>query len=332
MKLNKYFVFKIVSAIYLGFYSIFLIDIRANLIDSALAKNNFFQYLYLFIFIICIKRVIIIDESLSDYYYDKLKSSNELKIINKFKKLPIHMVEEQSFKNLYETCFSESDYLREFINSTSKIVTSLITIIGTIYIFFKVSRILAFSLSAFVLIQILIEYYSNKKNGDIWKNYKSNMRLANYLSNVLINGKYLSERKIFQTYNFFNKKFVGEYKNASKTNSRLGKQRLYKDIIYDISFIALVVFSIFQFSFNELKFANIGIISSMLYQIIDIRFFISDLVAAFFNCQKGFFIKKQYDKLLDEKEEKMGNITIDKIYSIEFCDVVFSYPNSKKRF
>lgn len=331
MKENKFKILKYIVYILFGVYSILMIKARTYLLDGGIMGGEFLKYFLPFIFLIVLNRLLlIIDAKISEYNYNLLKTNNELSLINKFNHLPVSLLETPETKNLYDACFTESDYKRKLINSSAVILKNLIIILGSIFILFMYNKLFAFSILVFVLALIIMEHFSLKKAGDIWSNYRANMRRANYYSNVMINSSFLSERKIFRSTPFFNKKFVKEFSYATKKNQKLGVGRFIRDFLYEFLFIALIIFYILFFTKTTNKVVSIGLFLSLFYQLIEMKFNIGELVLSYFDYKTAKIIDDKFSDFLNLKEESEGDKNLERINSIEFCDVYFSYPNSDR--
>lgn len=331
MKEKTFRIYKYIIYALLGLSSILMIGFRRDLIDVGIGQGAFFRYFIPFIIVIGLRRILmIVDRRMSKVNYSLLQTKNEEDLIDKWAKISIADLENPDNRNLYDGCLSESSYKEKLIDSQALMIKNLIIILGTLFILFAYNNLFAILLLAFVGILISIEGFSLRKAGDIWASYRSNMRRANYFSNVLINSKYLSERKVFATSEFFNDKFSNEFFSASKVNKALGRGRFIRDMAYDLGFIGLIIFYVLTFARPNAPGFSLGLFTSLFYQLIEVKLTVSDLILNFFSYKSAKVVENNYMKFFDLSEEKTGDKPLDTIKSIEFKDVHFTYPHSDK--
>lgn len=331
MKEKTFRIYKYIIYALLGLSSILMIGFRRDLIDVGIGQGAFFRYFIPFIIVIGLRRILmIVDRRMSKVNYSLLQTKNEEDLIDKLTKISIADLENPDNRNLYDGCLSESSYKEKLIDSQALMIKNLIIIIGTLFILFTYNNLFAILLLALVGLLISIEAFSIRKAGDIWASYRSNMRRANYFSNVLINSKYLSERKVFATSEFFNQKFSDEFSSASQTNKALGRGRFIRDMAYDLGFIGLIIFYVLTFARPNAPGFSLGLFTSLFYQLIEVKLTVSDLILNFFSYKSAKVVENNYMKFFDLSEEKTGDKPLDTIKSIEFKDVHFTYPNSDK--
>ncbi|MFR1324625.1 MAG: ATP-binding cassette domain-containing protein, partial [Ezakiella massiliensis] len=331
MKEKTFRIYKYIIYALLGLSSILMIGFRRDLIDVGIGQGAFFRYFIPFIIVIGLRRILmIVDRRMSKVNYSLLQTKNEEDLIDKWTKISIADLENPDNRNLYDGCLSESSYKEKLIDSQALMIKNLIIILGTLFILFAYNNLFAILLLAFVGLLISIEAFSLRKAGDIWASYRSNMRRANYFSNVLINSKYLSERKVFATSEFFNQKFSDEFSSASQTNKALGRGRFIRDMAYDLGFIGLIIFYVLTFARPNAPGFSLGLFTSLFYQLIEVKLTVSDLILNFFSYKSAKVVENNYMKFFDLSEEKTGDKPLDTIKSIEFKDVHFTYPHSDK--
>ncbi|MCI6609455.1 MAG: ABC transporter ATP-binding protein/permease [Ezakiella sp.] len=330
-KLNKFFACKSILAFLLGLYSIFMIFFRSYIIDSV-KSEYFFIILFSFVGLVFLKRIILIfDKKISDYNYEFYKSDVERELISKFKKIAISDIEDSNVRDMYDAAINESGFNKDLIDNASKIIKSLIIFLGTIFVLFKFSVFYSVIALLFIIVMLFIEAYNFNKSGDIWKNYRANMRMANYYSNVLINNEFLSERKIFRTETFFNDKFIKSFKSAADKNKLIATRRFSRDFIFEILFVVLIISFIFKFvNLLKINMISIGLFMSLFYQLIEVKSSISEIVFSYFNYNNARLKKNNFDNFMNLENFADGNLPIDNINTIEFCDVYFSYPGAEK--
>lgn len=331
MKEKTFRIFKYIIYALLGLSSILMIGFRRDLIDVGIGQGAFFKYFIPFIIVIGLRLILmIVDRGMSKVNYSHFQVKNEEDLIEKWTKISIADLENQEIRNLYDGCLAESSYKEKLIDSQALMIKNIIIILGTLFILFTYNELFAILLLAFVGILISIEAFSLRKAGDIWTSYRSNMRRANYFSNVLINSKYLSERKVFATSEFFNEKFSYEFSSASKANKALGRGRFIRDMAYDLGFIGLIIFYVLTFARPNVPGFSLGLFTSLFYQLIEVKLTVSDLVLNFFSYKSAVIVENNYKKFFDLEEEKTGDKALDTIKSIEFKDVHFTYPHSER--
>lgn len=330
-KQNKVFLAcKISAAVALGVISILMITIRSNLLDSAMNKGNFFRSLSIFV---AVNAAVVIVGIFENYFSTKRYAENESNImkelVDKHLSMSVEDLDNSEVKEKFDRVVSAGDFLVDYSESISFLFKAAVSILGTLFIFFRIDSKSTLALFIILTIFAFIEWKSSKKNAEIWVNYRKNMRRANYFSNVLINPIFSGERKIFNTTDFFKNKFDNSFSDAAKKNESLGFKRFVRDFSYDFVFMILILFFIRAFSTGVSKGnISVGIFTSLFYQIVGIRIVVSEALSRYFKFVNAKNKKSSVQKFLEESTDLDGSKNLQKIDTIEFKDVHFSYPGS----
>ena len=217
-KQNKVFLAcKILTAVALGVISILMITIRSNLLDSAMNKGDFFRSLLIFV---AVNAAVVIVGIFENYFSIKRYAENESEtmkeLVDKHLSMSVEDLDNSEVKEKFDRAVTGGDYMMDYSESISFLFKAAVSILGTLFIFFRIDSKSTLTLFIILTIFAFIEWKSSKKNAEIWVNYRKNMRRANYFSNVLINPIFSGERKIFNTTDFFKNKFDNSFSDAQK--------------------------------------------------------------------------------------------------------------------
>lgn len=214
------------------------------------------------------------------------------------------------------------------------VLTKTVSIMLSIFIIFKYNYLLALItiLSSIPLI-IYQKIYFNKKS-KLEKKLINNNRKKEYFADVFTDVSMQLEMKLYSTEDYFFKKYINYWKMIYKENSNFETKNLFYSILFFIcsiiSEIIALIFSVFDFinggiGIGTLQY-NINIVMSFKSDILQINTLITSMGEA------GLKINDILEFLnIEPLIEGTGKLILNEdLFDIEFKNVYFKYPNSKK--
>ena len=260
---------------------------------------------------------------------EKILYYQKMEFINHQKNIFYQQTENTSF---YDDYYNANEYINRgsnihIMNQLQIIFSSLLTIVGLIYLLKEVS-IIALGLS-------LIIYFIKIKNKKIYefeiKNTNSR-RKENFYVWGFTNSKYIKENRLFETFPYISKEIDRASIELTKKcvqQFNLSSKYSIIPIILDGILIFIIYFSmVLSFKFRSL---TVGDYSMILAAFISFSSTINAIIKASSAINNENFYFDKYNEILKsyELENNKEKIKINKVNSIEFKNVSFQYPNTE---
>lgn len=265
-----------------------------------------------------------------------LRTHYKQKMLQKLKKIQFKHFESEESIEIINKAYSRAEEaaLHIFPNYFARFISSLIGIIGILYIFAKVRWWLLLSiLLPFVLDTIL----SSKNQYDIYsemETYWGKEYRYSVLGNMLKSREYMRENKLFRLTNYL----INVYRERLHLRNKEFESFYFKNLWHhflqqNIARLSQIVNALLLLLIYLRGGMEIGQLISMTLALF------TTLSAALEGCgsvlkslsyQVKFY--EYYDRYFTLSEDEYGEIdTVPNCASVEFCDVSFAYPGSDKK-
>ena len=317
------------------------------LIDIVVSAYSHAVFNLRFLYILLILRLVtfIIQEaflSLQNYIdlllWTKLPVELYRVVLLKLSQLDLQYFEDSNFKDILQRI--KESYTWRPLNMISAIFYTFQSLTGLILAVVIISTLNIFLGIFITLIALPVFLNQTKYAKTIWGLWEENSPYRKkfwYISDLIQNGQSAKEMKIFQTA----KNFIGELDKIQKKfvseNTRVGKRRFLTTLLLDIGGI-LIYFAIELFIILSTIAGKITI-GSLTYFTFVIGNFQSAVNGLFRNLSQTYnqtLYVEDIFKVLDAKPlitspKSAVKVNIRKAPAIEFKNVTFSYPNSRKQ-
>lgn len=326
----------LISAV-LGLMPAVLLIVRGNLIDDILKGNiHFVKMMIAFAAvtaagIICSYFLYYIEEkqNIIDGYK---KDKNRIEYCNRiaFKEL-----ESSKFHQLNNSASEVSLSLKELNKGIDLFVKNCVQVISPLAIIFDVDFKIFMGIIIFLLLNYIINHVIIKNTGDIWKEYRENIRKSNYFSGLLINREFASERKLWGFRKSIEERFNREFGYATVLNKQVGRKRLISEGITNftrIVYSGVIVILLLQALLS--RKITVGYFISVFYTSMTLLTNVNSIMSGIYDVRLNKQKVLPYYELLNmttHEENELIKFTDDSSYTIEFCNVSFAYPGSEHK-
>jgi ATP-binding cassette subfamily B protein len=328
---------------FLPFANAYIYKLVIDMIVGALNHSRFnFQLLY---FLMALRLItFIIQElffSLQDYIdlmvWTKLPVALYRVVLLKLSELDLRYFEDSNFKDMLQRV--KESYTWRPLNMISAIFytfQSLTALLLAVVIISTLNIFLGFFIILIALPVFLNQTKYAKTIWGLWEGHSPYRKKFWYISDLIQNGQSVKEMKIFQTA----RTFIGELDKIQKKfvseNTRIGKKRFSTTLLFDIGGV-FVYFAIELFIILSTIAGRITI-GSLTYFTFVVGNFQAAVNGLFRNLSQTYnqtLYVEDIFKVLDAKPlvhspKKAVKVNIHKSPTIEFRNVSFSYPGSKK--
>lgn len=260
------------------------------------------------------------------------KTELDGRVLRKFSEVSYGQVEYPRNRQAYDRALAATEVPEQWLDALFQTLRFGVKSGGILLVFAWADGFTALLFVVLLGLGFWVERKNTKFTGGIWKKYRENMRRANYFSEVLLGKDYQGERKIFQSFSFFQRFFEGEYQGAARENDSLGRKRLWMDSGRRILSVALWMVFMFRTVPRIGEGAmTMGLFATLFYSLLDLLqsgdLFLANLY------EVGIAKEKILDMetfLAMEEEKIHGEEELEGISTIEFRNVHFTYPNTDR--
>lgn len=266
-----------------------------------------------------------------------LKKDISRLLINKAKELDLAYFENDEFYNKIEKADEQSSYITlQVVNDLTQIIKNISTLVGSILIVFELSPIIVI-LCIFTSIPVfIINMKIYKAKYDVYSGRIEQTRLARYLQRYMMDYTNIKEIKLNRIGDYLLKHILKIYDKNLELDKKVAKKQFMSLSLVDIFSTAIsYAYKIFVIYITLIKSLSIGTMNMYISALTNVDEAIKNTLE---NCaslySNNLYIENLFD-VLDLKRimiEKKDPIEFkNKISnSIEFKNVSFKYPNSKK--
>ncbi len=295
----------------------------------------FEKFLFIMICLLVFQVVTWIVESYYSEWYSvnsNIRISNSLYklIFRKMNSLQLQEIENTSFYEKYYFITNDCDSrISSFINYISNATSSFIMIITLAFIIADTDPILFVFVIFPVICEVLVVPSLKKIIYQYDVEKKEQLRRADYTKRVMYLRDYAKEIRMTRIWNVIWEQYKGYFENTKRLIEEYGVKIAIRQLLIEYSYQVLTFFAVIAYiSFavyrNTIELSNGIIIITTYNQIVYSIKNIVDLVAEGYS--QSFYIKELLEFVrLDSLDQSKKSINIDKIETIEFRDVSFSY-------
>lgn len=251
-------------------------------------------------------------------------------------KISFAKLEEKSMQDLLMRVFEDSEnHLSALIKYSALILKYVTTVVSLLALLFFQIGIKAFIIMAAALLIAIISKKGGQQVYNLEVESSYTKRQAAYYDDVLMDRNYADERIIFS---FFKKLDISWNKKESELIDRQAKlsraifmqEKAASILLYSISFMIIVIL---------MHSVSMGIVSvGFMVAFVNATFNLSNMVSRVFADALGKIYKElgyindlyMYYNLACSESIEYGNKVIESVESIEFDNVSFRYPGTKK--
>lgn len=337
-KKNKsYYFFYIIHIIISSFNSICSIILTQKLLNNLVIgdKKNAIIYSILLVFSLFLFEIIC--KGLNVILSNKISKINHIfkkELFQKLNDLPFFEINKKETIDNYQ---KTKEYLNNsgvniIMNRISSIVSSLITLIGLLYLLKNLNAIIIIIIILSIIINSLCEIRRlNINYEDI--NWKSELEEElSFIKSILNDDTYAKEIQLFNMYDYITIKT----KELSRKFSKMNKKRLIGEFklvwwTYGISMLSTIIiygFIFYEYISNSLMIGDFTLyIGSVIQLNISLQLIITSIIKI---TEQSFYITKyrDFDNILSD----MSKVDIDtnSFEVVEFKNVSFKYPDEEK--
>jgi ATP-binding cassette subfamily B protein len=328
---------------FIPFANAYIYRILIDMIVASLNHSHFnFQLLY---FLMALRLITFIVQevffSLQSYIdlmvWTKLPVALYRVVLLKLSELSLQYFEDSNFKDMLQRV--KESYTWRPLNMISSIFYTFQSLTGLLLAVIIISTLNIFL--GFFIILIAVPVFLNqtkyaKTIWGLWEEHSPYRKKFWYISDLIQNGQSAKEMKIFQTAKIFiseldkiQKKFVFE-------NTRIGKKRFFTTLLFDIG--GVFVYFAIELFIILLTIAGKITVGSLTYFTFVVNNFQQAVNGLFRNMSQAYnqtLYVEDIFKVLDAKPlvyapKNALKVNFHKAPAIEFRNVNFSYPGSKK--
>lgn len=328
----------IIFSVFLSVIPALKINLFSKIIDSIsnFSSENEIRYLALLYFSVIIFQNLYpsIQEILDKIVHNRLTETISSDILNLILSKEYTYWENSDFLNSFDKLL-EKPY-DEFFFFYKNIMNLLIDILQLIFVIFMISKIsiyLGILFLAILILLVLVSRIGGKREyKEDFKAQKSK-RFANYLEEILTLKEYSEEREIFQTYNNILPKFLSESFLAFNIMLKSKKYWLLTSLkagFFSTNLlIVIIILLILPLKNNSMSIGlYIAFANSIIVLIPTLSWSIPNNIKELSKTNEFFNNINEIILLTNDKDS--GKYSVSDIYSIEFKNVTFKYPNSDK--
>ncbi|URZ01766.1 ABC transporter ATP-binding protein [Clostridium felsineum] len=259
-------------------------------------------------------------------------------LIKKANELDLSYFENDEFYNKIEKANDQAAGTTiQVVNDLMQIVQNFTTLVGAIVIVLQLNPIILCLCFMTSIPMFLINVMLYKKKYDIYNKRIEKTRLAHYLQNIMMDYASVKEIKLNRIGNYFKEFIVLTYKNNLKQDKGIEKKRLLiMSIVDSFNTILSYGYKVYVIFITLTQRLSIGSMNMYIAALTNLENSIKNTLENFSSLYSNNLYIENLFYVLDLKpliaKDNGGKINfINKIYnSIEFKNVSFKYPNSKK--
>lgn len=217
-----------------------------------------------------------------------------------------------------------------YIRSLFSIISKIITFLGLIVILIMFDYFILLYLLLTTIILFYISLHISKKNNDLWNKNASLSREKEYYFNVSVDFNYGKDLLFYNFGSLFMKKISFLSKEIRNNNNKIEKKLLVYDLlVFIVQLFRDVLIYLFLIINLYKSLISVSDFSLLLNSSLSFSVWLLSCINCIIAIKNQKIYIDDYFFFIDEKNDnKLGNIKIKQIETIEFKDVCFHYPNN----
>lgn len=217
-----------------------------------------------------------------------------------------------------------------YIRSLFSIISKIITFLGLIVILIMFDYFILLYLLLTTIILFYISLHISKKNNDLWNKNASLSREKEYYFNVSVDFNYGKDLLFYNFGSLFMKKISFLSKEIRNNNNKIEKKLLIYDLlVFIVQLFRDVLIYLFLIINLYKSLISVSDFSLLLNSSLSFSVWLLSCINCIIAIKNQKIYIDDYFFFIDEKNDnKLGNIKIKQIETIEFKDVCFHYPNN----
>ncbi len=243
------------------------IVMKVLLIDSIFNSNSkVIKYLVIIGSLMIIELMLLLLKDVVKIWFErKYKYTVAEKVIDKLQGLNLLEVEKNKNQDLVLQSKNFITILFESIDAVGALISAVVFFMIFSYLASSTNFLILLIYFLLIIAIYIIIKWSNKKTGDFWKKYMSNMRRSHYYSDTLAKREYAYERSIYGHQAFLERGFSSAFDKGLLSNIANGKTRFRYQFISEIALILLgvITYIIFVVPLNT-NIISIGVYTGII--------------------------------------------------------------------
>lgn len=217
-----------------------------------------------------------------------------------------------------------------YIRNLFSIISKIITFLGLIVILIMFDYFILLYLLLTTIILFYISLHISKKNNDLWNKNASLSREKEYYFNVSVDFNYGKDLLFYNFGSLFMKKISFLSKEIRNNNNKIEKKLLVYDLlVFIVQLFRDVLIYLFLIINLYKSLISVSDFSLLLNSSLSFSVWLLSCINCIIAIKNQKIYIDDYFFFIDEKNDnKLGNIKIKQIETIEFKDVCFHYPNN----
>lgn len=217
-----------------------------------------------------------------------------------------------------------------YIRNLFSIISKIITFIGLIVILIMFDYFILLYLLLTTIILFYISLHISKKNNDLWNKNASLSREKEYYFNISVDFNYGKDLLFYNFGSLFMKKISFLSKEIRNNTNKIEKKLLVYDLlVFIVQLFRDVLIYLFLIINLYKSLISVSDFSLLLNSSLSFSVWLLSCINCIIAIKNQKIYIDDYFFFIDEKNDnKLGNIKIKQIETIEFKDVCFHYPNN----
>lgn len=217
-----------------------------------------------------------------------------------------------------------------YIRNLFSIISKIITFLGLIVILIMFDYFILLYLLLTTIVLFFISLHISKKNNDLWNKNASLSREKEYYFNVSVDFNYGKDLLFYNFGSLFMKKISFLSKEIRNNNNKIEKKLLVYDLlVFIVQLFRDVLIYLFLIINLYKSLISVSDFSLLLNSSLSFSVWLLSCINCIIAIKNQKIYIDDYFFFIDEKNDnKLGNIKIKQIETIEFKDVCFHYPNN----
>lgn len=217
-----------------------------------------------------------------------------------------------------------------YIRNLFSIISKIITFLGLIVILIMFDYFILLYLLLTTIILFYISLHISKKNNDLWNKNASLSREKEYYFNISVDFNYGKDLLFYNFGSLFMKKISFLSKEIRNNTNKIEKKLLVYDLlVFIVQLFRDVLIYLFLIINLYKSLISVSDFSLLLNSSLSFSVWLLSCINCIIAIKNQKIYIDDYFFFIDEKNDnKLGNIKIKQIETIEFKDVCFHYPNN----
>ena len=256
-------------------------------------------------------------------------------IVEKYRKIKFECFEDTKIQDTLSLMGnSPQDLILNTFKGFMSVLSVSISTIGVIFIFAQVSWVLPVIFIIIVPLMVWLDYRAMKVMNEMFNNQSVDERWLSYYTRLLSEKVSLLELKVFSATNYIVDLWKGKNKKVlrERVNTTISSQKYFAiSSVVILLWIGIMIYLLI--SGISLSMVSLGLFVSLVSSAESLLGLTEQLSYTFSNITRHYLQVEHYNTFINLPEIPKCHREIDfirDIYEIEFDDVYFRYPNTRK--